>query len=281
MSLKHRNAAEYEADVGPRLREFIDGQRDRVFEKAVSDAFAFFAFVTEDFRAKAQANVDIYDRIGIMLVELLDAFRGLLQGQAALSPVTIAALTRVALEVRMNLEFILSQANAAVWADRYQRYAQVSKLAHDNRKAPGERRLTGAEVAEIRRLCPEWVKDRPDGTYKLNLNWTADAQFDSLRKIATQVGLSSDYENTYAATSEYVHGTYLLVNAYRGPEGIGPVGSVAKCKQMTFLGVSHCLRALRATCTFFQVPLDPLAFAQVREAMREACRELLDAPSSR
>lgn len=276
MSLTHRNHVEYAAAVAPRLQKFIDGQRDRKFELALGGAFSLYSFITEDFRAKATANLEIYDCIGVMMVEVQDAFRGILHGQASLSPVTLAALTRVALEVRFNLEFIVSRDDPAVWADRYKRYGQVSTLAHDVGKPSDQRRLSEEEVARIRRACGEWVRERPEGGLKFNFNWTADSRFDSLKKIAAAVGLTPDYESTYSVTSNYVHGTYLLINAYHGPQGIGPVGGVGKCKQMAFLGANHCLSTMKAACAFFGVPLDDLVYALAREAMREACRDLLD-----
>ena len=275
MSLKHRTHVEYGRDIGPRLTQFIQSQRDSEFEAALGDAFSFYSFIFEDFRAEADRHQDIFDKIGVMLVELQDVFRGLLLGQAALSPVVLAALTRVALEVRINLKLILSREAPGEWADRYMRFASVSTLAHDNGKPQGERRLRQAEVEKTLRECAEWVQKREDGSVTFNFNWTADKRFDSVKRIAGEVGLLSDYENTYAVTSEYVHGTYLLMNAYRGPEGVRSVGQLPACKMMTFLGMSHCMYALHDAAQFFGVPLDDETFVLVRYRVREACRELL------
>lgn len=275
MSLRHKDYREFGREQGALLREFISRQREREFSEALNDAFWFYAFVFEDFAEKATKNRALFSNIGVMLVEVHDLFRGVVEGQEALSPVILGSLSRIALEVRCNLKLILTRDDPAVLADRYMRFGRVSTLAHDLKMPEEKRRLSEQVVNDTVRDCAEWIAKRPDGTLKINLNWTAEGRFDSLKKIAAEIGFVSDYETTYSATSQFVHGTYLLVNAYRGPTGIWPVGEVPRCKQLAFIGSSHCMHILNESASFFGVPLDQDAFMTLRGRLMDSCRELL------
>jgi len=253
----------------------LNKRRDLQFEAALGRALSFYAFVFEDFGQKASKNKELFPKLGIMLVELQDAFRGILLGQASLSPVVLASLARISLEVRANLEFVFTRQEPGFWADRYKRYAEADRLAHDLAKEPGKRLLDEAEIERIKELCPEWVHTTRKGELKVLHYWTADESYRSVKSIAGAVGLAHDYQSIYSVTSTFVHGSYLLVTAYRDGDSIRPVGGLKLCKQLAFLAAHHCLSALREASSFFGVALDELALGEVQAGLRSSCRELL------
>jgi hypothetical protein len=77
LSLRHRNYQEYAADIGTKLNQFLEQQRDRVFEAVLWDAIMLFAFTLQDVEAKAKRHVPILQKVGIMLVALNDTLRGI------------------------------------------------------------------------------------------------------------------------------------------------------------------------------------------------------------
>src|SRR2546430_249121 len=141
MSLRHKNHMEYAQAVGPRLDQFINQQRDPAVEAALAEGFFLFSFVMEDFKEKATKNADLFLKIGIQLITMQDALRMLHVAVAGLSTVTVATLTRVALEHYCKLKFIITSDNPALYADRYERFAQIERLIHDSVKDPDKKMI--------------------------------------------------------------------------------------------------------------------------------------------
>jgi uncharacterized protein DUF5677 len=277
LSLRHRNYQEYAADIGTKLNQFLEQQRDRVFEAVLWDAIMLFAFTLQDVEAKAKRHVPILQKVGIMLVALNDTLRGILIAQAKLCPMALATLARVAVEVRANLTFIATSEDPALYADRYERYAQVEKLNHDQRRS--NLQLSTAEGEDVAARCAQWIKGKdPDGHFKLLLTWTADPRFKKLRQIAVAVGMQDDYDKLYDVTSKYVHGSRLMVHGYTWPDGYRALGEPKRCKQMASLACLSCMRALRTACAFFQVPLDPDSYGSWLERFLQVCEDINSNP---
>jgi hypothetical protein len=219
MSLRYKTFDEYRNAVAPHLDAMIAARRDPECEDVLAHAFLLFSFVIEDMQAKATKNKEILNQIGIMLVELQDVLRGVVHGMNVVSPVVIAALLRVAFEVRCNLQFIFSRPDPGLFADRYRRFARVSELAYDESLAPEQRLIKPQTRQDILKACAEWITVKPNGELHFGHNWTHQKEFRSVKQRAEALGLASDYRAAYAATSQYVHGTALLWNGYRGPDG--------------------------------------------------------------
>jgi len=278
MSLKHKTHHDYAADVGPKLQQFIEQQRDRPFENVLGEAFMLFSWVMEDFEAKTKTTQqkEMFKKLGIILIEMQDALRGLHAGQVDLSAVTVAALARIIFELRCNLRFIFTRKDPALYADRFNRFAGIEKLVHDDRKLAGQRMLSPAERDRIQKDCPEWIKRKKSGEIRYDLNWTADPQFDSFKKIAEAAGLLTEWEIMYDVTSKFVHGSPLLVNGYRSPNGhVGPIGRPDHVKQTSAIGAKWAIDALMDAARFFGVPFERFTQAQWWARLIAASKELL------
>lgn len=277
MSLNDKNHLEYAQRVGPLLDQFVNQQRDLPVEAVLVEGFFLASFVMEDFKAKATKNAELFDKLGIQLITMQDALRMLHVAVAGLSTVTVATLTRVVLEQRAKLKFIFTREDPALYADRFERFGQVERLIHDSTKEDGAKMISPAELERIGKLCPEWIvtkenkkKRRPvvNGFWS---NWTADERYTSIRAVAEAAGMLDEYETTYAMTSKFVHGSSLLENLYRGPQGnIGPVGQPVHCKRMAFLAVKNALDAVKEAAQFFGVPWNDDHCAEWKYRLLEA-----------
>jgi hypothetical protein len=269
VSTRHTNYAEYWNELSPLLNSFIESQRDHRFETALTHAFAYFSFVTEEFPEKVQRNRELLQKLTALFVIAQDAFRGLGPAMAALSPVSLAALTRIALEARVNLRYIATSTDPAFWADRFHRYARVEKLIrHDARLPDDQIVFPEAELQAIRANCREWIK--PNG--KIRKCWTADDR--NLHDLAEETGLVEEYVTMYGATSKFVHASAIVANAYSGPNGVGPIGRPAQCRALASLGAGYCLHLLEDGCELFGVSLDKRELTMVSfQLAAEGARE--------
>ena len=152
---EHADHLKYWADVDPRLSAFVRSQFDKPLDQALLEALALYSFVTEDFKAKVTKKQEHVDQLAAPLILTQDILRGLIAGERELSPVTLAALARIALEVHVNLRFITKGPDPAKYADRYSRYGEVEKLIHDRRRGPSEPFMVSPALeAAIRSKCP-------------------------------------------------------------------------------------------------------------------------------
>lgn len=282
MSLTHKTFREFAEHVSANLDQYIATRRDRALEDALWHGFLLYSYVVEDCQPKATKNRKVLDKTGIMLIEGQDVLRGIVHGMAAVSPVVLATMLRVAIELRCNYRFIMSRPDPLTYADRYFRFGRVITLAHDEEGKAGGDVLTREDREAILASSPEWLvksKDgtlatRKDGRLRINLNWTADPQFDSLKKIAAEVGLANDYRTAYGATSQAVHGSALVTNLYRDADGIHPVGVTAPCKRLAALGAFQCMRLVGEAADFFGIPFDDGEYAAWSKSVRDACGDV-------
>lgn len=257
MSLTYKTFDEYRNAIAPHLDAVIASRRDPECELVVAHAFLLFSFVIEDMQAKATKNKEILDKIGIMLVELQDVLRGLVHGMNVVSPVVLGALLRVSFEVRCNFQFIVTRSDPALFADRYKRYGRVSELEHDLSLPPEERIVKPGTREDILKTCAEWITTKANGDLRFGHDWTLQNEFSSLKKRADALGLASDYLKVYGATSQFVHGTALLWNGYRGPDGtVGPIGTTGQCRWMAMLAAMHCMNVVQDAASFFGFECD-------------------------
>ena len=272
MTKSYKDHVEYAKDLFPTLDAALSKQRDLKFEAALGEAFALFGFVMLEFETKATSHVELFEFVGIMLIELEDVLRGLFHGQHALSPVTLATLTRVAMELRCKLKFIFSRADPAAYADRYFRHTMIELLVKDERQ--GGRLLSKEQREAFINTCQDWITVK-NGKRKYSFNWNADPAFNSVARIASEVGLAADYDAAYSMTSSYVHGSAALIGLYGDVDGnVGSLGRPLECKQMAYLAVNYCMENLRDASKFFGVPLDIAAFSRWQERLVAACPEL-------
>ncbi len=274
MSLKHKDHADYNRDVGPRLAAFIQQQRDRGFEDVLGEAFMLFSWVMEDFKKKARQHAELFDKVGIVLIEMQDALRSLQVAHASLSPATLAALTRIIMELRWNLRLILKSKNPALYADRFVRFGEIEKLIHDEKKPENGKLLSATQREYIKKVCPEWVKTKKDGSIRYDTNWTCEKDLDSVAKIARATGCDEEYDRMYAVTSKYMHGSPLLLNAYGWPDGhVKPIGHPERCKSLAAMGAKWAIDTLMDAATFFGVPFEKFTqavwWARLVEAIPE------------
>ena len=249
-------------------------RRDSEFEKALHRAFLLYTYVFDDCTARATKNKDVLAKTGVMLIEVQDALRGLLQGMTTLSPVILSMLLRVVIEIRCNLRFILTRKDPLVYADRFFRYGRFSAVAHDETN-PGRRRLvTPAERDKILRESSEWITTRPNGTLKFRFNWTGDPQFATLKQIAKEAGLEDRYVSAYSATSQIVHCTVLATNHYSNDGLFGPVGDTRFCKRLASLAALDAMFTIREAADFFGLPYDKDEFQGGATGILAACRDL-------
>jgi hypothetical protein len=274
VSLKHKDHAEYNRDVGPRLAAFIQQQRDRAFEDVLGEAFMLFSWVMEDFKQKAKHHTELFEKIGIILMEMQDCVRGLQVAHASLSPATLAALTRIIMELRWNLRLILKSKDPALYAGRFDRFGEIEKLINDLKKPDNAKMVSAVERERIKKLCPEWIKTKKNGTTWYDTNWTCEEEFNSVAKIARATGCGDEYDVMYAVTSKYMHGSPLLLNGYRWPDGhIKPIGHPERCKGLAATAAKWAIDTLMDAATFFGVPFEKftqaLWWARLVEAIPE------------
>lgn len=274
MSLHHKTFDEYRNAVAPHLDEVIGSRRDPECEFALAHAFLLFSFTIEDLKEKATTNTKILDDVGIMFVEMQDVLRGIVHGMNILSPATLAALLRIAFEIRCNLKFIYSSLSPSVYADRYRRFRAASILYNEQANHPGQPMLTAERRQELLRESDEWIRSvTPDGWFDFSTNWTAEKELRSLKKRAARAGLESQYEGSYAATSQFVHGTALAAQGYVGGDGrINAIGHTEMCRRFAVLGALNCLHAAVEGVRFFGWPFDAPEFVRCIERL-EACSQ--------
>jgi hypothetical protein len=249
---KHLDVAAYWKDVAPRLDAHINGQRNRDVEDFVAYSLALYSFVQENFVAEATQNQSLLKHTGIMLVHVHDVLRGLTVAQVHLSPVTSAALLRIALEVRCNQLFIIKSPDPAKYADRFERYAGIERLLREEYAPPGTPSLLSpAEEQRIRTTCTEWFNNKGKVQVK---HWTAEEKFKSLKSLADAVGLSDEYLKVYAIGSKFVHGSSLLENLYSRNGRMGALSNPRLCSQLSTLAASHGVHMIREAAAFFGVP---------------------------
>lgn len=249
---KFPNAQAYWENVGPRLSAFIDQHRDRKMEECIVHALAMYSYVQEHLTIEATSNIEVLKRVGILLVLAQDALRGLVGAQRDLSPVAIACLARNVFETRCNLLYIYKSGDPLKWADRFQRYIGVEKVLHDDAR-PSEARtlLRDGELEQIRSNSPEWFDNR--GRVKVK-HWTADKRLQSLRALATEVGLQTEYHTLYSVGSKFMHGSPMLVNLYSRGDSIGALVDPALCSRLSSLGVRMGVHLLREAVEFHGAP---------------------------
>ena len=135
--------------VGVPVRDLLDQAAPLGLRRLVGGDRALFV------RAKVTKKQEHVDQLAAPLILTQDILRGLIAGERELSPVTLAALARIALEVHVNLRFITKGPDPAKYADRYSRYGEVEKLIHDRRRGPSEPFMVSPALeAAIRSKCP-------------------------------------------------------------------------------------------------------------------------------
>jgi hypothetical protein len=264
---------EYATDVGPRLNAHIHRHRDAAFEAALQDGFMLYSFTFEDFLGRAEQNQDAYGHLAMILVSTQDAFRGLIGGHINLSAMTVAVLTRVILELRCHLTFITTRSEPTVWAERFARFGRFQKLVHDQRLPPEERRLTAEERAQLSTDCAEWICPTNKGSRFANnwWEWEPTLRRKSLRFIASESGLSNEYQKVYSSTSLFVHGSPRIRTSYEDANGnVAAIAIPAKLKPITHLGAAYAMSTLRTACDFFGVVFDRAEEIGWRERMMAA-----------
>ena len=78
MSQKFKDHFEYARQLALLLDAALAKQRDGKFETALGEAYFLFSFLMLDFQGKATLHADLFEILGIMLVELEDVLRGIL-----------------------------------------------------------------------------------------------------------------------------------------------------------------------------------------------------------
>lgn len=278
MSLRYKNHHAYMLELGPRLHDLLEKERDLPFEAAVSEGMWLCMYWFEDFEKKLQQHHALWPKLGMPLLATVDAVRGVLSGQAELSILTVATLARVILELRFNFTFIVTRDDPAKYADWFVRFESAQRLQHDER-AP-KRRFSEKERAELMEQGREWVRTGKDGELQFEQYWfRADktlGQRSSLGTIAKKCDLGNEYEQVYASTSKFVHGNTLMRAAYRGEKGnLMPVGQPLHSKRFSFLGAHHAVETMAKACSFFGVPIDIDAKAEWTHRLIEASRDAL------
>jgi hypothetical protein len=199
---------------------------------------------------------------------------------AAVSPVVLATMLRVAIEIRCNFKFIMTRDDAPKYADRYSRFGGLITLVHDS-EAPSGPQLSPEQREKIIAGSGEWISRKKDGSLRFDLNWTADPAFSSLKKIAAEVGLRNDYYTAYGATSQAVHGTARVGGLYREEGGgLHPIGVRIPCKRLAFLGANHCMRLLSNAAAFFGLPFGDMDYVAWRAMMLDASQDAMGGPGT-
>lgn len=274
LSLHHKSFEEYRNAVAPHLDEVIGSRRDPECEFALAHAFLLFSFTIEDLKEKATTNAKILDDVAITFIEMQDVLRGIVHGVTILSPATLAALLRIAFEIRCNLKFIYSSLSPSVYADRYRRFRSASILYNEQANHPGQPMLTPERRQELLRESDEWIRSvTPDGRFEFSTNWTAERELKSLKKRAARAGLEPQYEGSYAVTSQFVHGTALAAQGYLGGDGtINAIGQTETCRRFAVLGAMNCLHAALEGVRFFGWPFDAPEFDRCIDRVK-ACSQ--------
>lgn len=249
---KHLDVQAYWNDVGPRLAGYLKVKRNAQVEDCLRHALALFSFIQETFVADATKNQTILKHTGIMLVHVHDVIRGLVSAQADLSPVSVAALLRIALEVRCNHLFIIKSNTPEMYAERFSRYASVERILREEYAPPGTPSLLSqAAEQEIRKTCGEWFKSSGKVSVK---HWTAEDNYKTLKALADKVGLSAEYSTMYSIASKFIHGSALLENMYSQQGGLGALVDPQRCSNMSLLAAMQCIKLLQEAAVFYGVP---------------------------
>ncbi len=251
---KHTDVNTYWAAIAPELRRHIDGHRLPEVENTLMHGLALFSFAQEGMSSSISKNHECFRNTSIMLVLMQDILRGLWAAQTELSPVATAALFRTAFELRCNFLFISTHTDPQKFASRYARYRHIERILHEeHRPAPGESILSENEERQIRRLCPEWFGPNGQGRVRV-AHWTAEKDLKSLKTLAQQVGLQTQYHMMYSLGSKFIHGSSLLENIYSGHGGIGAVANLTTCSEMSLLAIDSCMDFLSDVQSFYGLP---------------------------
>ena len=252
---KHSSWQDYAKDVSQKLPGFFQSIRLPEVEAWLERSFWLYSFVQEDIDSEITENKDVAQILLPLITVAHDLLRGLIHAQGSVLLAAATLQCRTAFEIRCTIAFITENQDPKKYADRFARYADVERFAYQS-GSPNAPKLPEAELEAIRRRCPEWF--RPDGTLRPRMNWTADEQTNSIKRIAEAVGLLEDYQRGYALSSKITHGSPAVRNFYRGTFGSGAlflVADPAMCASQTILGASHCLMALIDFCLFAGIAL--------------------------
>ena len=239
-------ALAYWNEIKDRLRAEVNKRIMPEVDQAVLFSIAWFSCVQETFLERATKHQDWVGNLGAALVHIQDVLRGVLAGYREQSPVTLAAMHRIALEVRCTMAFILRSEEPRKYADRWWRYMDVQRYLYDLPKRPEEKMISPAEKSRIESTCTELFED---GKVRIKY-WTADPSSSKFRVIAERVGMLEDYQTMYELTSTFVHGSALLRNAYR----TGCVGIAADNARQALFPCKHAIEMLIEMADFFGVP---------------------------
>lgn len=268
---KDMDHIDYWNRVSPRLLRYVQDQRDQAFDQVLLEALALYSFITEGLKTKATKNSESVEKLGSMVVLTQDILRGLIASHRELSPVSLAALNRIAIEIHINLRFITGSSDPIKYADRYFRFQEIEKLIHDEKRLdPDLSMLPAGKKEEIKKTCPEWIE--PTG--KLKTYWTAESALRKVIDIAKAAGLEGEYRGMYSMTSKFIHGSAIVTSLYSGPRGVNAIGQRAFCKRLASITLDYCTNILKDLCSFFGVTYDRTALTHWRLRKMEACKDV-------
>ncbi|MBZ4336646.1 DUF5677 domain-containing protein [Corallococcus sp. AS-1-12] len=262
----HANWTEFATDVGPRFSSYLQSLKRGEIESWLHRTFWLFSFVHEGIGSKISKNKEAARILQPLLTEVHDILRGIVHSQEAVLLAATVLQARTAFEIHCTIKFIAGSREPMKYADRFRRYADVERFSYQtgSAKAP---KLNDAQKEDIRKRCPEWFK--ADGSLRSRMNWTAEQDTDSIKKIAAAVGLLDPYLRGYAISSKITHGSPMGKNLYMGEGGMFFVANPLLCNSQAVIGAGDCLAAMVEFCEF----------AGVQMPQEEVLKHLVDGKS--
>ncbi|MEQ1722664.1 MAG: DUF5677 domain-containing protein [Pseudobdellovibrio sp.] len=269
MSLKHKNYFDYWADVNPRLNSYLTANTNIKFIKALTDSIAFYSYISEDIGKKITRNKDISPKLDLFLVFALDQLRAALPLYTNLNLGPSAICTRATFENLVTIRFIVKDSYPSLYADRYNRFKDITKLkAH--KSSTFLRKLSPQDEQSILAANPEWV-DSTTGKLFKKTHWSAIYGM-NFEQLVGRTNLK-DYYSIYRTTSQFMHANSITVNMYSLNGGIRVMGSESHVRKFASLTALFALETIKDYSDFFGVNVDAETYHGIIKPLHDLVTE--------
>ena len=254
-----KSRTEYWADVGPRIKGFLENQRRADVVSALEKCLEFFSYNSEDLSKRATANTAIVPKLDLFVVYAHDQIRAapILYSNFNLAPAAIAA--RATFENCVSQRYIIKNADSAKLADQYNRFKDIEKI-RGHRNSPFLSPLSDAEESKILDKNPEW-RDADTGKLVKKPHWTGKSGT-TFEQLVQAVDMK-DYYSLYRTTSAFVHASPITLNLYVSGRGLGSISTEIQARRMCLLIAMFALETLVDYCKFFGVTYDAKDYYEI------------------
>jgi hypothetical protein len=243
------------------VSQFIESRAEKDVTNFLQVSYGFFSFYTENLKNKATKNISHWDDASLFLLYIHDCMRALIPLHKYIHMSPAAFTVRSILESWITARYIFLEPSLRF--SLYRRFEEIEKYIAFKNGAYKE--MTEEDAEQIRKNNPEYfhlnnkTKEEEPKHY-----WTIKKI--TLKQMAIDVGLKSEYDQTYSIASIFTHCSSILRNSYIGEGGLSPIPLNDQTTVLTLLGSQFGLRFLEDFYNFFGIefPSDQLGVVNLQ-----------------